>query len=528
MRLFLQAFSVALATLGLTAQGAFASTTTIATEMARIAARPAFKHAIVSAEIYDLDTKRTLYVRGGATLMEAASTTKLLTTGTSLALLGPDFRWTTPVYRVGTVDSQEILHGDIVLVASGDPNLSQRVKPDGTLAFENEDHSYDGSYDTRAVPGDPLGVLRDLAAQVAKGGIKEIDGRVVIDASLFPDQGGEAGTGAIVSPIVVNDNLVDVTVTPGAKAGDPVTIAVSPQTPYVTFAVKATTSEAKAEPTIDFSEDKTNADGIHTVTITGKQPPGAPMLYAYRVPEPRRFAGDAFTVALAGAGIQVLQPAGQPVPFDPAAASAAYTPANLVAQHVSPPLSEDVYVTLKVSDNLHASLMPYMWAIYVAKAKGDWLKAGFKQEHALLAGAGLDLRGAAQQDGLGGFAFFTPDFMVRYLAWAHAQPWFPKMWRALPIMGVDGTLFNIQNDSPAKGKVFAKTGSWGSSNLLDDNGLVTKGLAGFMTTSHGRHVAFAFYINRMDGKPSVDPSKNATHYAGQVLGEMASDTYLSL
>jgi PBP4 family serine-type D-alanyl-D-alanine carboxypeptidase len=499
--------------------------TPLESAMDAILARPQFAHALVAAEVFDLDTKRPLYVHNQNVLMEAASTTKLLTSGTSLALLGPGFRWTTPVYRTGPIGDGGVLHGDVVLVASGDPNLSQRIQPDGTLAFQNEDHSYDGSYDTRAVPGDPLAVLRDLAAQVARAGVKQVDGRVVVDTSLFADQGREGGTGAIVSPIVVNDNLVDVTVTPGAEVGDPVSIAVSPQTPYVTFVNKATTSAAKSEPTIDLSDDKTSADGSHTVTIAGTQPLGAAILYAYRVPEPQRFAEDAFTVALRDAGVKVAAPGQNRPAFDRAAASASYVPANLVAQHVSLPLSEDVYVTLKVSDNLHASLLPYMWAIYVARAKSDLLKTAFAREHALLAGAGLDLNAAAQQDGLGASAFFAPNFMVHFLAWARAQPWFPSLERGLPIMGVDGTLFNIQNDSPAKGKVFAKTGSWGSENRLDDDGLVTKGLAGYVTTSHGRHVAFAFYINRMAGKSSVDLTKDATHFAGQVLGEMASDTY---
>jgi len=515
--------SIALAT----TNGASAESSSIAMAIAKIVTRPELRNAIVSTEIYDLDAKRPLYVRNGAMLMEAASTTKLVTTGTSLALLGPNFRWTTPVYRIGSVDPNGVLHGDIVLVASGDPNLSQRIRPDGTLAFENEDHSYGGTYDARAVPGDPLAVLRELAAQVAKSGIKAIEGRVFVDTSLFVDQGPEAGTRAIVSPIVVNDNLIDVTVTPGTKPGDPVTIAVSPQTPYVTFLNKAKTSARRTEPTIDFSDDTSNAEGSHTLTISGTQPPGPPILFAYRVPEPQRFAQAAFTLALADAGVRVTA-AASALAFNRPAAAVFYTAPNLVARHVSPPLSEDVYITLKVSDNLHAALLPYMWAVYVAKAKSDLLKAGFARERALLAAAGLDLSGASQRDGLGGSAFFTPDFMVRYLAWARTQRWFSKLRRGLPILGVDGTLFNIQNGSPARGRAFAKTGTGIALNLLGGDTLVSKGLAGFMTTSHGRHVAFAFYINRMAGTPNVDLSKDAAHYAGQILGEMATDAYLSL
>ena len=329
---------------------------TLAGPLDGIAARPQFAHAIVAAEVYDLDAKRPLYARNAGTLMEAASTTKLLTNGTSLALLGPNFRWTTPVYRTGPIDAAGTLHGDLVLVASGDPNLSQRIQSDGSLAFENEDHSYDGSYETRAVPGDPLAVLRDLAAQVVRAGIKQIDGGVVVDASLFADQGPEGGTGAILSPIVVNDNLVDVTVTPGTNAGDPTTISVSPETPYVSFVNQSKTSAAGTEPTVNLGgRDKSNADGSHTVTITGTMPAGRSILFAYRVPEPQRFAQEAFTVALRDAGVTVNAPSSTAA-FDHATASAAYTAADLVARHVSPPLSEDVYLTLKVSDNLQCRL----------------------------------------------------------------------------------------------------------------------------------------------------------------------------
>src|SRR5580704_6174153 len=226
---------------------------------------PRLRNSVVAGEVYDLDAHSVLYARNSRLLMVAASTTKLLTEGTSLALLGPGFRWTTNVYRTGPIDAQGVVHGDLVLVASGDPNLSQRIRPDGTLAFENEDHAYDGSAGTKAVPGDPLAVLRELAAKVAKAGVKGVDGRVVVNTSLFPDQGAEGGTGVTVSSIVVNDNLVDVTVTPGAHTGDPVTISVSPQTPYVAFVNRETTGAPKSDATIDMSGDVRDASGHHTV-----------------------------------------------------------------------------------------------------------------------------------------------------------------------------------------------------------------------------------------------------------------------
>jgi D-alanyl-D-alanine carboxypeptidase/D-alanyl-D-alanine-endopeptidase (penicillin-binding protein 4) len=491
---------------------------------------PRLQYSVVAGEVYDLDSHRVLYARNAGVLMAPASTTKLLTEGTSLQLLGPDFRWTTPVYAQGAIDSQGTLRGDLVLIASGDPNLSQRIQTDGTLAFEDEDHAYDGSAQTKAVPGDPLAVLRDLAAQVAKAGIKTVRGHVEIDTALMPDQGTEDGTGTALSSIVVNDNLVDVLVTPGVHPGDPVSINVSPQTPYVRFLNNATTGARKSDATIDMSADHKNAQEDHVVTITGSQPVGPPVLYAYRVTDPKRFAENAFTVALEDAGVafeppdylrDLLRIGPSPGQGNPNELQSGF--GTLVAKHVSPPLSEDVYITLKVSDNLHAALMPYQWAVYLAKAKSDYLKTGFALESRMLSAAGLDVNQAAQYDGYGG-AFFTPDFMVHYLAWARAQSWFRYLVRGLPIMGVDGTLAGIQKKSPARGKVFAKTGTDDSDNFLNGGETVEKALAGYITTRGGRHVAFAFYLSAMNGPHDEDTG----HVAGEILGAMASATYLNL
>jgi len=47
---------------------------------------------------------------------------------------------------------------------------------------------------------------------------------------------------------------------------------------------------------------------------------------------------------------------------------ASYTPENRVAEHISPPLSEEVKVTLKVSQNLHASMTPWIPGAVLGKA----------------------------------------------------------------------------------------------------------------------------------------------------------------
>jgi D-alanyl-D-alanine carboxypeptidase/D-alanyl-D-alanine-endopeptidase (penicillin-binding protein 4) len=204
-----------------------------------------------------------------------------------------------------------------------------------------------------------------------------------------------------------------------------------------------------------------------------------------------------------------------------------YTPENTVAEHTSPPLSEEVRVTLKVSQNLHASMTPYILGAVLGKAKTNIDQAGFDLERSFLQKAGLDLSGASQADGAGGAgsAFFTPDFMVHYLSYMAKQKDAALFERALPILGRDGTLSDIQTNSPAAGHVFAKTGTFGSTDMLNNRLMLNgKGLAGYITTARGQHLGFALYVNHVE-LPLDDPNA-VRDTAGQALGEIAAAAYL--
>jgi D-alanyl-D-alanine carboxypeptidase/D-alanyl-D-alanine-endopeptidase (penicillin-binding protein 4) len=81
--------------------------------------------------------------------------------------------------------------------------------------------------------------------------------------------------------------------------------------------------------------------------------------------------------------------------------------------------------------------------------------------------------------------------------------------RALPILGVDGTLAkSVSSESPAKGKVQAKTGTLTWDNLLFGRPLLTsKALAGYLTTSRGRRLAFAAFVNGVHLKDGLDSKR---------------------
>ena len=82
-------------------------------------------------EFYDADAERIVYALNEEKLFNQGSTTKLLSVGTALTILGTGYRFHTRVYRTAPIDKDGTLRGDVILVASGDPNLSQRLQSDG-------------------------------------------------------------------------------------------------------------------------------------------------------------------------------------------------------------------------------------------------------------------------------------------------------------------------------------------------------------------------------------------------------------
>jgi dihydroorotase/N-acyl-D-amino-acid deacylase len=493
----------------------------LAERIQKVISRPEFSHANFGIEFYSLDTGKVIYALNADKLFVPASTTKILTEGTLLAKLGADYRFHTRVYRTGPVDSKGKLKGDLILVASGDPNLSNRIQPDGTLAFVDQDHSYQGP----ALPGDPLVVIKQLAKDVAAKGIRKIEGRVLVDATLFPDGPREGGTEVVMSSIMINDNVIDLIAKPGAKVGDSVVLDSLPQTSYIRIVNHVITSPADFKPSFESPTFSANPDGSVVVTLSGNLPLGtATQPASIAVPSPTKFAETVFREALLAAGIQIKS-ASNSVSADFSAHARSYTPENQVAEHISPPLSEEIKITLKVSQNLHAGMGPYLLGTLVAKDTKAPLDAGFKVESEFLQSAKLDLSGAAQGDGAGGdwADLFSPDFIVHYLTYWTTRPDYEVFFKALPILGKDGTLAKIQINSPGAGHVHAKTGTFGSEDKLNGKMMLNgKGLAGYVITKGGEKLAFAAYVNHVSLAPDSDAAQQV---AGQALGEIAAAAY---
>ena len=100
------------------------------------------------------------------------------------------------------------------------------------------------------------------------------------------------------------------------------------------------------------------------------------------------------------------------------------------------------------------------------------------------------------------------------------RPDFAKFTAALPILGKDGTLYNIQPQSPAADQVHAKTGTFVVGDPLNRMMLVIgKGLAGYMTTASGTRLIVVVYANNVAVWTTPD---EVTRVVGQALGEVAA------
>ena len=487
--------------------------------IADVMARPDFAHASWGMEFYDLQSGKTLFAVNRDRLFVPGSTTKVVTMATALETLGPDHRFRTKVYRTGPIVGG-VLQGDLVLVASGDPNLSGRVRAAEPLPFIDQDHSYGG----QPLPDDPLTVIKAMAAQVAARGIRSVTGQVVVDASLFAEGARELGTRVTLSPLVINDNVIDLVVRPGASAGTAASVTVWPATPYLTVHANVATTDSGTAPALRMVEDSTNRDQ-RTLVITGSVPRGAPSNPRWVIPAPSRFGEIVLADALRAAGVSVI-PRLASRAVDAASLRSKYADSLLVAEHVSLPLIAEARVLLKTSQNLHASNFPLLLAALDARqgdARGA-ARTGFDIASDLMKRNGLDTEGAVQGDGAGGDAYFSPAFMTRFLEMVWRRPYAATFKASLPTLGVDGTLAAIQKGSPAAGRVFAKTGTFSSYDPLNRRMIVHgKGLAGYFTSKGGREIAFAIYVNNVAANVP-DP----TVLAGQALGEIASIAWESI
>lgn len=429
--------------------------------------------------ILDAESAQTLYQQNADKFFVPASNMKLFTTALALAKLGPDYRFRTTLETRGTISAEGALNGDLILVGRGDPNLSNRKFP----------YQMKEEFD-----GPPEKALVELADALVARGVKEVSGDIVGDDSYFPRDRYPSGWeiddmvwqyGAAISAIVVDDNTVTLTLTPGGRPGDPVQAAIAPATRdfVVENDVVTSVADLKADLTL------TREPGANLVVVRGTLPAkAASRKLVLAIEEPAQHAAALLADLLAERGVKIGGKAR--AVHVPEAAETAVTSRAVLAEHVSVPLGDAVKLVNKISQNLHAEMLLRT----AARQNGAWSTPEelAKYPEDFYSAAGILTGDVVQSDGSGLSRrdLVTPRAIAAVLKYAQAQPWFAAYYASLPVAGEDGSLEDRMKNSPAEGRIHAKTGS------LEH----VRSRSGYVEMPGGRRLIFSFLSNNLAGK----------------------------
>jgi D-alanyl-D-alanine carboxypeptidase/D-alanyl-D-alanine-endopeptidase (penicillin-binding protein 4) len=211
------------------------------------------------------------------------------------------------------------------------------------------------------------------------------------------------------------------------------------------------------------------------------------------IPDPAAFARTALIEALGRAGVAVSAAATGPNPVGKLPPTSNYAGDPRVAAYVSPPLSEYTKLILKISSNIGANLMLCLMAV---KAGSTNCEDGFAVLASFLTRAHVDRTQVVLTDGNGGpddrFTLQAATELLRY--WS-GRPQFARFRQMLPILGEPGNLAQNCTTCPAKGKVFAKTGTELALDTLNSRAFLSEALGGYLEVKPGQFDIFDVVID---------------------------------
>jgi serine-type D-Ala-D-Ala carboxypeptidase/endopeptidase (penicillin-binding protein 4) len=424
-------------------------------------------HAAHVATLVTTTDGQTLYAHNPDDTIQPASTMKLLVGSVALERLGPAHRFTT-VLAQGDGDT-------IVLHGGGDPLL----------------HRAD---------------LDAAAAAAQRAGITSA--HVVLDEShVAPTERRAPGWSVddilqdyapVVNGLPFEENVLALTLAPGAAIGDPPSIELP--TPFVP--VDATTVPCRPGPTLlsftmaartvaqgraDTSDVRIGACG--DVVVTGEVPLGGPSHVDAAVDQPEALALRYFDDALQRHGVTVETTDSSAGPI-PDVVGAPFTPlpaaSAIIWRHDGEPLSALLADMWLPSDNLIAEELLREIDV-AANAHAGTLEGGHALERTWLRSIGVDPATVTLADGSGLSQYdrITPRALVAILTHDWRGPNRQTVLNALPVAGVRGDLRGAMRGTPAEGHVIAKTGSMSH----------VRGLAGYVVTRTRGTLVFALSID---------------------------------
>lgn len=412
----------------------------------------------VSISAYDLTANKTLYSYQADKLSRPASTMKLLTTITALARPEANEPFRTEVWYKGVIE-RDTLKGDIYVVGGFDPE------------FDDE-------------------ALDSLAGRVARLPFSVIQGRVYGDVSMKDSLYWGSGWlwddtpysfQPYLSPLMLDKGVVTVTASPGVQ-GDTARLECTPASSYYTL---SNTTKTRTPSAGRFRVSRNWLENGNDITVSGNvdgKRTGTVNIYSSQ-----DFFMHTFMERLRSKGIRCPSDyAFNEFQKDSAAVQMAahYTPVQTVVNQI-----------MKESDNLNAEAMLCRLGAQFTGSGHVSAEDGLSAIRQLIKKLGYapDRYNLADGCGLSNYNYVSSELLVAFLKFAYSRTdVFQKLYKALPIGGVDGTLKNRMRKGTLSYKnVHAKTGSFTAINCL----------AGYLKANNGHQVAFAIMNqNALSGK----------------------------
>ncbi len=426
---------------------------------ARTKGRANAQNVAVAVHVADVASGQELVARSADAPLRPASSLKLVTAASALVLLGADWRFET-LFERGADLAGGVLDGDLVARAAGDP-----------LVPAGED-------------GGAEEWLDRLAGALARAGVARVNGALVLDEGLFPDPApGPAWPSedqhwtdycALAGGFSVSGGCLTASVRPGAIGSDD-NVSVEPRDHGL--------ERATSVRTIARGRDLSIALEVRggAVRVQGEIPADVPQWRGrFAHPDPVALFGEVVVRGLARRGVEIEQ---------------GYTrsrsvPGGPIVARLASPLAGTLVPILRHSDNAVADQV--FFATAVAATGAGTREAGRTATAQALRSLGLSADGLVQVDGSG----LSRDDRVsarqltRLVAAVLARGGEgARLYReALPVAGESGSLDDRMRDSPARGKVRAKTGWIGG----------TSALAGLVEPANAPPLVFAILVSYPD------------------------------
>lgn len=397
-----------------------------------------YQYAAVDILVQEMESNRTVFEYKTTPLVMPASVLKLVTTAAALEILGPDYRYQTRLLYSGEVQAG-VLKGDLIIKGSGDPTL-------GSRHFANN----------------PDAFLQTWVRAIQQRGIERIEGRILVDASVFDsegvspfwlweDIGNYYATGVYGANVF--DNSFKLTLASGAPGTKPNIVKIEPEWPdwQIENRLKAASNDLD-------SAYLYGAPFQNDMRLFGTMPAHqSGFVIRGQLPNPPAMLAEALQKRLNQSGIRLS--ASPVVEFE------TQTPKSSgrlqeISTFSSPKLIDIIRIIHQKSDNFYTECLLRTLAVENGTKQAK-AQDGLKRVADYWKNKGLSLDALRPYDacGLSPNNRVSASFIVEVLKKTYQGKYAALFEQSLPLAGKEGTVANLLKNTPLEGALRLKSGS---------------------------------------------------------------------